>query len=228
MSGMTSKLENMPDDVGKLKEIVANLLGGNDRYQALYGNSEARVTILEERIAILESKLFGPKSEKLAASLLAQGQLSLFDLLDEHPEPIEVEPEDETIKVPEHTRKKSGRKPLPDSLPREEVIHDIPEEEKVCACGCQLTRIGEEVSEQLHIERPKFKVIRNIRPKYACKQCEGTAEEGSPTVKIAPVPLQIIPKSFATAALLAYIIIAKFVDSLPLYRQTCSSAEVNR
>jgi transposase len=125
----------------------------------------------------------------------------------------------ETITVPAHSRKKSGRKPLPDSLPREEVIHDISEEEKVCACGCQLTRIGEETSEQLHIERPKFKVIVNIRPKYACKQCEGTADENSPTVKIAPVPPQIIAKSFATAALLAYIIIAKFIDALPLYRQ---------
>jgi len=220
---MISKVEKLPNNVGKLKEIVAHQHAECSRLKGAYKNSETRVAILEGRIALLESRLFAPKNEKLAAlaALLEEsGQQSLFDLLDEHPEPVELEPEEvETITVPAHSRKKSGRKPLPDSLPREEVIHDISEEEKVCACGCQLTRIGEETSEQLHIERPKFKVIVNIRPKYACKQCEGTADENSPTVKIAPVPPQIIAKSFATAALLAYIIIAKFIDALPLYRQ---------
>ena len=220
---MTSKIEKLPDDVGKLKEIIADQRDECSRLLSAYKNSEARVAIFEERIALLEARLFAPKNEKLAAlvaRLEESGQQSFFDFLDEHPEPVELEPEkDEAITIPAHSRRKSGRKPLPDSLPREEVIHDIPEEEKVCACGCQLTRIGEETSEQLHIERPKFKVIVNIRPKYACKQCEGTTDENSPTIKIAPVSPQIIPKSFATAALLAYIIIAKFIDALPLYRQ---------
>ena len=220
---MISKVEKLPDDVGKLKEIVADQRADCTRLLNAYKNSETRVAILEGRIALLESRLFAPKNEKLVALtalLEASGQQSLFDLLDEHPEPVELEPEkDEPITIPAHSRKKPGRKPLPDSLPREKVIHDIPEDEKVCACGCKLTRIGEETSEQLHIERPKFKVIVNVRPKYACKQCEGTADENSPTVKIAPVPPQIIPKSFATAALLAYIVIAKFIDALPFYRQ---------
>jgi transposase len=227
---MISKVENLPDDVGILKEIVAEqyvLIAAQrtecSRLLNAYKNSEARVAILDGRIALLEDRLFAPKNEKLAAlvaRLEESGQQSLFDLLDEHPEPVELEPEkEEAIAIPAHSRKKSGRKPLPDSLPREEVIHDIPEEEKVCACGSQLTCIGKERSEQLHVERPQFKVIVNIRLKYACKQCEGTADENSPTVKIAPVPPQIIPKSFATAALLAHIVIAKFVDALPLYRQ---------
>ena len=234
---MISKVEKLPDDVGKLKEIVADqsaiisdqhaIIAEHcsecSRLLSAYKNSEARVAILDERIALLEARLFAPKNEKLmalAALLEESGQQSLFDLLDEHPEPVGLEPEkEEAIAIPAHSRKKSGRKPLPDSLPREEVIHDIPEDEKVCACGCKLICIGKERSEQLHIERPKLKVIVNVRLKYACKQCEGTADEGSPTVKIAPVPPQIIPKSFATAALLAHIIIAKFIDSLPLYRQ---------
>jgi len=220
---MISKVEKLPDDVGKLKEIIADQQVECVRLLNAYKSSEARVVILDGRIALLEDRLFAPRNEKLAAlnALLEDaGQQSLFDLLDEHPEPVELEPEkEETITIPAHSRKKSGRKPFPGNLPREEVIHDIPEDEKVCACGCQLTRIGEETSEQLFIERPKLKVIINIRPKYACKQCEGTADENSPTVKIAPVPPQIIPKSFATAALLAYIIIAKFIDALPLYRQ---------
>ena len=225
---MLSKIKKLPDDVGKLKEIVADqfaIIAERDsecsRFQSAYTNSEAQVSILEGRIALLEARLFGPRNEKakaLAALLEDAGQQSLFDLLDEHPEPVETEPE-EIIIVPGHSRKKSGRKPLPDNLPREEVIHDIPEEEKACACGCQMTCIDKETSEQLHIERPKIKVIVNVRLKYACKQCEGTADENSPSVKIAPVPPQIIPKSYATAALLAHIITAKFIDSLPLYRQ---------
>ena len=220
---MISKVEKLPDDVGKLKEIVADQCAEFSRLLNAYKNSEARVAILDGRIALLEARLFAPKNEKLtalAALLEESGQQSLFDLLDEHPEPIGLEPEkEEAIAIPAHSRKKLGRKPLPDSLPREEVIHDIPEEEKICACGSQLTCIGKERSEQLHVERPQFKVIVNVRLKYACKQCEGTADESSPTVKIAPVPPQIIPKSYATAALLAYIIIAKFADALPLYRQ---------
>jgi len=205
---MISKAEKLPDDVGKLKEIVTH--------------KETHIAILNGRIALLESRLFGPRNEKLKtlqAQLEASGQQSLFDLLDEHPELIETEPEAETIEVPAHARKKRGRKPLPDNLPREEVLHDIPEEDKTCACGCHLTRIGEEKSEQLHIEPAKLKVIVNVRPKYACKKCEGTSDESKPAVKIAPVPPQIIPKSFATASLLASIIISKFADSLPLYRQ---------
>jgi transposase len=89
-------------------------------------------------------------------------------------------------------------------LPREEVVHDIPEEEKKCSCcGAPLVRIGEETLEKLDIEPARMKVIRHIRPKYACKDCEG-AESEHP-VKIAPVPAQIIKKGIATAGLLAFI-----------------------
>lgn len=216
---MVSKTEKLPDDTSKLKEIIAGQIAEND---SLRKNSEAHIAILNGRIALLESRLFGPRNEKLKAlnaQLEAAGQQSLFDLLDEHPEPVATEPGPEIIKIPEHNRRKRGRKPLPDNLPREEVIHDIPEEEKICACGSRLTCIGENKSEQLHVEPAKLKVIVNVRPKYACKKCEGTSDESKPAVKIAPAPLQIIPKSFATPSLLACIIIAKFADSLPLYRQ---------
>ena len=71
-----------------------------------------------------------------------ESQRLLFD-----EEPVEEGPkEPETVSVSGHTRKKAGRKPLDEKLPREEIVHDIPEEEKVCACGCELTKIGEEVS----------------------------------------------------------------------------------
>jgi transposase len=102
-------------------------------------------------------------------------------------------------------------------LPREEVLHDIPEQEKICGCGQRLVRIGEETSEQVEIIPQQIKVIRHVRPKYACKNCEGL--DSPKAVKIAPVPPQIIPKSLATPGLLAYVLVSKFCDAIPFYRQ---------
>ncbi len=107
---------------------------------------------------------------------------------------------------------------MPESLPRVEVVHDIDEEEKVCGCGAALERIGEEVSEKLDIIPAIIRVIRHIRPKYGCRSCEGLEDDG-PTIKIAPVPPQIVPKGIASAGLLAHILTAKFADALPFYRQ---------
>jgi len=202
---MNLDLSTLPDDSASLKLIIADLQG---RYNKETG-------ILLEQIRHLRDKLFGRKSEK---TLIDTGirPLLLFDM----PEPAEIEAGEPVEKVlaPEHTRKKRGRKPLPDDLPRIEVIHDISAEERICACGCELSRIGEEVSEQLDIIPAKAQVIRNIRPKYACRNCDGIEDDG-PTVKIAPVPLQIIPKSIASPGLLAHVLTGKFVDSLPFYRQ---------
>lgn len=97
-------------------------------------------------------------------------------------------------------------------------IHDIEPEEKICGCGADLTRIGEEVSGKLDIIPAVIQVIRHIRPKYSCKQCEGIEDDGA-TVKTAPVPVQLIPKAIASGGLMAHILIAKFADALPFYRQ---------
>jgi transposase len=118
-----------------------------------------------------------------------------------------------SVTIPTHQRLKHGRKRLDASLPRVDVIHDISEAEKRCtADGTTLERIGEEISEQLDYQPAKIRVIRNIRPKYACPCCR----QG---IKIAPVPAMLFPKSIATPALLAQITTAKFVDHVPLYRQ---------
>jgi len=100
----------------------------------------------------------------------------------------------------------------------EEII-DIPEEEKICACGAQMTKIGEETSEKLEIIPQSIFVKKTIRPKYACRCCEGTEDEEKPAVRIAPVPVSIIPRSIASASLLSYIMIQKYQDHLPFYRQ---------
>jgi transposase len=217
---MNPVLEKLPEDPGKLKEIVASLVSEQNQIRASYNRSELRVRLLEEEVAHLRAKLYGPRTEKRALNSIMPGQGSFFELLGETPPAAEEVPviEDGDVKVAAHSRKKKGRKPLPEDLPREEVVHDIPEEEKICSCGCEMERIGEEVSEVLHYQKAELKVIRHTRPKYACKNCEGSSEEEKPSVKIAPPPPQLIPKSFAAISLLIYIIIGKFVDALPLYR----------
>lgn len=184
------------------------------KQQEIIKKQNLEINFLKEQVQLLTAQLFRKKSEKRRLEDIP-GQLNFFEGPAEEPE---IEKVAEKITVPEHTRKKSGRKPLPESLPRVEVVHDIPEEQKQCGCGSTLSRIGEEISEQLNYIPAKLEVVRHIRPKYACKSCEGVETEGA-TVKIMPAPKQIIPKSIATAALLAHIMTAKFVDALPFYRQ---------
>ena len=102
---------------------------------------------------------------------------------------------------------------LPPELPRVEVVHELPEEARHCAeDDTALKVIGEEVSEELHVVPARIEVIRHVRHKYACPACE----DG---VQIAPAPAKLLPKSNASATLLAYVATAKYQDALPLYRQ---------
>ena len=125
----------------------------------------------------------------------------------------------EKQEIKSYVRKKPGRKPIDPNLPRREKVIDIPETEKTCACGVQMSRIGEETSEKVEIIPPSMYVLKTIRPKYACRGCEGTEEEEKPVVRIAPVPPAIIPRSIASASLLSYCFIQKYQDHLPFYRQ---------
>jgi transposase len=194
----------LPDTTEGLKGLLIDL---DTHYRA-------RIEFLEERVRFLQRELFGRKTEKRPLESEAR-QLELFNEAEVLTEKQAVE---EALVVPEHTRRRPKRKPLPKDLPRIEVIHDLDEEQKVCACGAHLSLIGEEVSEKLDIVPAKIQVIRNIRYKYACKTCEGVEGEG-PTVKIAPLPPELIPKGLATAGLVAHIAVAKYADALPLYRQ---------
>jgi transposase len=171
-------------------------------------NQQQRIRLLEEQILLLRNKQFGSSSER------APGQGELFNEAEQaeagQEEIALAEPATETLT---YTRNKpAGRKALPEDLPRVRIEHDLPEAEKTCACGCQLTQIGEAISEQLDLIPAKIQVIQNVRKKYACKACEAG-------VTIAPLPRQPIPKSNASPGLLAHIAVAKYQDALPLYRQ---------
>ena len=169
-----------------------------------------RYASLEEEYKLLLLQKFGRKSEK---ELFDTTQQLLFD--GEASTLPEQNTEEPTTTVKSHPRKKPGRKPIDDAIPREEVLIDIPEDEKQCACGHEMTRIGEETSEKLQVIPPKMWVERVVRPKYACKACEGSGDEENPAVRIAEVPPTIIPKIIVTPSLLSFIIVNKFVDHLP-------------
>ena len=195
---MVLESNQLPDDAESLKQIIFSLQQQNDH--------------LHDMVRLLQNEIFGRKSE--VRPVIDPNQLQLFM----PPEPVEPIQPDESITIKGHARKKRGRKPLPEDLTRVEVVHDLPEEEKQCECGATLSRIGEETCEKLDYVPARVQVIRHIRPKYACKRCEGVEDDG-PTVRIAPVPVQLIPKSMATEGLLAHIAVSKFADALPLYRQ---------
>jgi transposase len=203
---MVRAAKDLPENINALKQLVS-------AKEQMLLEKDQRIAVLEEQLQLLMHKRFGASSEK--ASL---DQLHLFNEAEATTEQLSEAPaaDAETI-VPEHKRKKPGRRPLPADLPRVVVEHDLPEDQKICACGCHKKRIGQETSEQLDIIPPKAQVLQHVRYKYACPDCEGVEDDG-PTVMIAPIPPQPIPKSNASAGLLAYIVIAKFLDGLPLYR----------
>ena len=190
---MNIDIENLPDDPATLKKMLSQVMS---RYQ-----------YLEEQFRIAQHKQFGQSTEG------HPGQGELFN----EAEALAVEPDTQEEAI-SYTRKKPTRKPLPKDLPREVIVHDISDEEKVCGCCAdELHRIGEDKSEKLQFIPAQVKVIEHVRPKYTCRTCE---KEGiSNTVKQAPVPHSVIPKGYATPSLLAQIITSKNQYGLPLYRQ---------
>ena len=169
-----------------------------------------RCEFLEEQFRLAQHQRFGQSSEG------HPGQGELFNEAEEIADAeVEVESEQETIR---YTRNKPKRTPLPKDLPHEEVVLDIAEEDKVCAC-CQgeLHPIGEDRSEKLEFIPAKVSVKVIVRPKYACRACE--KDGTSNTIKQAPMPKAVIPKGYATNSLLSQIINSKYQFGLPLYRQ---------
>ncbi|MGH8644156.1 MAG: transposase [Gammaproteobacteria bacterium] len=190
---------DLPHDVELLKALVLQQAAENERL-----SKENRQ--LQEQLNLLLAKRLGPSSEKLPAH-----QLRLFNEAERDAE--EAHAEISPILVAAHPRARPVRKPLPAALPRIEVIHDLQEAEKVCAeDGQALVAIGEELCEQLDIVPAQVRVLRHVRKKYACPQCQ----QG---VKTAPLPPPPIPKSLASPGLLAHVAVAKYQDALPLYRQ---------
>ncbi|MCK5736299.1 MAG: IS66 family transposase [Spirochaetaceae bacterium] len=173
---------------------------------------ERKVDQLQEKLRLALYRKFGRSSEKIDPN-----QQELFG--EAEVEADVPEAEESTTTVSSHTRKKVGRKPLDPNIPRQEVIHDIPEEEKLCGCGARLSKVDEVVSEELEIIPEQVFVKRHIYPKYACRCCEGSGDEDKPVFRVAKAEPRLLPGSIASPALLAFILVNKFTDHLPFYRQ---------
>lgn len=173
-------------------------------------DKDHHIKILEEYILSLKQKQFGSSSEKLSPT-----QAELFDEADGDTAEIEADhaASTDTIEIPAHTRSTKRRVSIPADIPRVDIIHDLPDDQKICPHdGTALKRIGSEAHVQLDIIPAKVQALNHIRYKYACPCCEKH-------LVTAAKPAQPIEKSIASPGLLAYITTQKYVDALPLYRQ---------
>lgn len=195
-----------PEQLRGLAEQAMQLLSQVDSMSQKIQRLETVNEQLAHEIAILKRHKFAKRSEQLSPD---QGSL-LDDLLDTDIAAIEAELKAANPPAaPAEPRHKPKRAPLPPQFPRTVIRHEP--ENTQCVCGCQLQRIGEDVSEKLDYTPGVFTVERHVRGKWTCRQCE--------TLIQAPVPAQVIDKGIPTAGLLAHVMVAKFADHLPLYRQ---------
>jgi transposase len=201
---------DLPNDIDALKALL--LVSEQEvrergevvaRQREQLTTSSVEIEHLKLMIAKLRRMQFGRKSEKLDHQI-EQLELQLGDLQ-------AAEAKREMTATDRAPGAKSARKPLPEHLPRDEQIQALPTDS--CPdCGGGLRHLGKDVAEQLEFVPASFRVIRHVRPKLACTCCD--------TIVQAPAPSRPIARGIAGPGLLAHILVAKFADHLPLYRQS--------
>jgi transposase len=162
---------------------------------------------LKEQFKLAQQRKFGRSSEN--------SQTLQMEIVFNEDSCITQPPEKEEVEQISYTRRKTktrGRQLDTSKLPHEQQLHDLQEDEKICSCGCQLKKIGEDISEQIERIPEQYKVIEHVRPKYACPSCE--------TVKAAPKPECPLPKCMAGTGFITDVIVKKYEHHLPLYRQS--------
>ena len=208
MTGMTTMPSELPADLEACHELIREL------FQTLAQQTHLNEK-LQHQLEQLLRRVYGRRSEKLdphqlllfAREIIAENQAA---------PPANAPPADTASTLAEGSPSQKnghGRKPLPAGLPRKPVLHDVPPEQLPCPeCGTVRTKIGEEIREQLEYVPASLIVLRHVRPKYACKRCEGH-------VVIAERLPEPIEKGLPGPGLLAQVIVSKYADHLPLYRQ---------
>jgi len=205
------------DSPEELQSIILGLQQKIADKDTTLKQKDTRITQLEqnyqyllEQFRLAQQKQFGKSSEA------EPNQLGLFNEAEETQDEVE-EPESEQETI-HYQRNKPKRQSLPEDLPRETIVHDIDDADKVCdCCGHDLHLMGEDKNEKLEFIPAQVKVIEHIRLKYSCRHCEQNNTEVN--IKTAPLPGSPIPKSIATPSLLSQIITSKYQYALPLYRQ---------
>ena len=194
----------LPNDIETLKRLVLERTAALEVAQALLLSRQHEIEQLKLQIARLRRMHFGRSSEQFNEQI-RQLEFKLEEL----------ECEQVTLPVPPPTateRRKSVRRPLPERLPRERVVHEPTATCSCPQCGGVLGALGEDVAEMLEYVPQHWKVIRHVRPKYRCARCEQIVQ--------APAPSRPIARGVAGPGLLAHILVSKYCDHLPLYRQS--------
>ena len=194
---MATPPDSLPDDARALKELLIAARDENERLIAI--------------IKVLQRHRFGPRSEKIDPDQLALMLEDVEQAVAAGEAEAEAEGKREPAGTPVRRKRQINRGALPKHLPREEVVVDLAD--KCCPCCNRLrVKLGEDVSERLDMIPARFKVIVTRRPKYACRDCDGEVAQ-------APAPEHLIEAGIPTEALIAAVVIAKYADHLPLYRQ---------
>jgi len=211
----------LPDDPALLKRFIVEhqALIRRIREEAaaqLAAQAARHDAELKAAIAALLRRYYGPRSESFdPRQLLLFGQVIERMPLDEAS--IAEESGEQLITRRIKNRHNHGRQQLPQQLERIEIEHDLEDAQKACpACGQERCRIGAEVSEQLEYFPASFKVLKHVRHKYACSHCDHDGY--NPNIATALKPPQPIDKGLPGPSLLAYVVVSKLGDHLPLYR----------
>ncbi len=185
----------------ELRELTTRLMTQLRHQSALLDKLTHENALLKRMKFAAQSERFDPGQKSLLEDEIEADLAAVateIDALQEAQAPAKAEEK----KVPK-------RAPLPANLPRREIRHEP--ESTTCQCGCQMKRVGEDVAEKLDYVPGVFTVERHIRGKWACAKCE--------TITQVPVDPHIIDKGIPTTGLLAQVLVAKYADHLPLYRQ---------
>jgi transposase len=209
--GMSLATAELPEDIAALRAFAPACQGELKAAQLAVQVKALEIEKLRFQIAKLRRMQFGRSSERITRQI-EQLELQLEELETGEAEDIaSMEASEPAAPIPQ--RAKPKRKPLPDHLPRQEVLHQ-PEADGACicpACGGGMGRLGEDITEVLDYVPGYFQVIRHVRPKYACQACDAITQ--------APAPAMPTPRGRATPAMLAHLLVSKYCDHLPLYRQ---------
>ncbi|WP_416142336.1 IS66 family transposase, partial [Hydrogenophaga sp.] len=185
----------------ELRELTTRLMTQLRHQSALLDKLTHENALLKRMKFAAQSERFNPEQKSLLEDEIEADLAAVateIDALQEAQAPAKLEEK----KVPK-------RAPLPANLPRREIRHEPAS--TTCACGCQMKRVGEDVAEKLDYVPGVFTVERHIRGKWACAKCE--------TIHQVPVDPHVIDKGIPTTGLLAQVLVAKYADHLPLYRQ---------
>ena len=201
MTGVSEAPAASSDATARIAALEASLARAN----AALAARDLLIDTLRGQIARLRRMQFGASSEKLRREI-AQLELALEELETESAVP------DVEAAVPNAPTRPAPVRSLPSHLPREEIVHEPVSGACTCPdCGGALRRLGMDAHEMLDVVPVRWRVVRQVRPKYSCRRCEKIVQ--------APAPVSAVARGKATFATLAHVVVAKFDHHLPLYRQ---------